>query len=668
MSNWSWDDLVNMRAYQPVERRAAEPEWQPHDPQDYRDRYPLAPDPRVMSMVNPARSTGIGGILESPPLAGPSRGVAAVIRGENPLRATADMTGASPELWEELQARGVNPLLALGAEVAVPSMLSVIGDVSDVADVGRWAASNWDNLAPLAASLFPASRMAWKAPLHTGWQTSLMHIMKNSSIWDGEHAAASFLGAIYDHMPGVERLDDEYIRIPSKRGSIEVVEHGLGSGALEVYVNGDIDPDDLARFIDLADAAEFQLITEGGSIPYEYARRLGFMEDELGGRFVRNPVDTDPPMWYAEMLNRLGDDADEELWAASGLVRGDIMDELSSIVARNPDLSPSEKEYWLERVVTPGDDPDTWNNLINDMTVEGIIPRIPGEDFEPRLVKPPVSGGGGGSGLVPTGGFDPGDYDPEQIFDWANKIKKAQEDAIRRGSPYSVEEWMRFFDVEGVRMPTGNPSEPLRPLTRDEVVGMHALLNGSMELPVELTTEQIADLIRSELGSPINPNEVRDFDRVLTGIQDNMLMQDNAISLLRSTDVELTPKIAGNVLESFFAIRPEDIGRTGDELIEWMDSVQRAYANAGRWSPDKPRYNVNEVLNRGLADLKILASRPTASGNTVADYDLLAAVRRMGSDADGLPRNLWDVVNDLHQIYPTVPLEQLESVAEMALL
>jgi hypothetical protein len=156
-------------------------------------------------------------------------------------------------------------------------------------------------------------------------------------------------------------------------------------------------------------------------------------------------------------------------------------------------------------------------------------------------------------------------------------------------------------------------------------------------------------------------------------------MQDNAISLLRSTDVELTPKIAGNVLESFFAIRPEDIGRTGDELIEWMDSVQRAYASTKQRydyssffpqgaTPGGPRYNVNEVLNRGLADLKVLASRPTASGNVVADYDLLAAVRRMGSDSDGLPRNLWDVVNDLHQIYPTVPLEQLESVAEMALL
>lgn len=675
MSNWTWDDLTRMRAYEPMGERPAELPWQPHDPQDYDTRYPNALHSSFgVSQRDIPLGEALFSLLESPPLAGPSRGVAATMRGENPLRATGDMTGASPELWQELQDRGVNPWLALGAEVAVPSMLSVIGDVSDIASMGRWAASNIDNLAPLAASLFPASRMAWKAPIHTGWQTSLTDIFRYSGGWDDDHSVRAFMGTIYDHMPGVERIDDEYIRIPSKRGNIEIVEHG-DTRMLEVYVNGDIDPDDLARFIDLADAGDFGLITEGGSIPYDYARRLGFVEEELGGRLVRHPVDSDAPMWYAEMLGRLGEGAEEELWQASGLVRGNMMDELSGVVARNTNLTRSEKEYWLERIVTPGDGPNVWDDLINDMTAEGIIPRVPGEDFVRRADPEGDSLGRawdnfvknqGDGDLAGVGGL--GGRSLDDLSDWARKLKAAQDDAIRRGSPYSINEWKAFFDIEGVRMPTGDPQNPLRSLTTDEIAQMHALMGGERGLPVELTTEQIADLIRSEFGSRINPNEIRDFDRVLTGMQDSMLMQDNAISLLRSTDVELTPKLAGNVIESFFAIRPEDIGRTGNELIEWMDSVQRAYRSLGKWSPGAPRYNINEVLNRGLADLKTVASRPMASGGYTADYDLLVAVRRMGSDADGLPRNLWDVVDDLHQIYPTIPLEQLESIAEMALL
>jgi hypothetical protein len=89
-------------------------------------------------------------LLRSPPIDGPSRSIAAGLRGENPFRAFGDMTGASPTVGEDLQGRGVNPWLALGAEIAVPSMLSFAGDATDMAKFASWFGQNIEGIGSLA--------------------------------------------------------------------------------------------------------------------------------------------------------------------------------------------------------------------------------------------------------------------------------------------------------------------------------------------------------------------------------------------------------------------------------------------------------------------------------------------------------------------------------------
>lgn len=117
-------------------------EGQPHDPQDYRDRNPMAPDPSLRTWAE--QPTGVGGsllkLLEAPPLAGPSRAVAAAMDGGNPVEALGDMSGTSREAWEALEARGWHWAPAMAVDALIPDLL--MGPTEGVelaADAARFA-------------------------------------------------------------------------------------------------------------------------------------------------------------------------------------------------------------------------------------------------------------------------------------------------------------------------------------------------------------------------------------------------------------------------------------------------------------------------------------------------------------------------------------------------
>ena len=591
----------------------------------------------------------------------------------------------NPEIQEFM--RGIAGNFATG--LSLPALVMEPGP----AEFGVVGKAAMDAL-PLLGSLFPASKMAWNAPVGSGWRGALEEIFKSRWAGDSVYEAGrieflpkpdrAFMDTIVNRVKGADWLDLDDIRIQSGRGSIDLFDSPR-SGEFEVYLNPGADPDDLARLIDLADASDVTLITSGDSIPYEYARRLGFVEEELGGRLVREPVSSDYPMWYSDMYQRLGGDEGGELLSASGLAEGNVADELSAMVARNPDLPDGHKEYWFERITdADANNPRDLDDIINDLTEKGVIPRIPGEDFEPRLVEPRTWGddfGGDSPGrawddfvnankgdddFVGAGGF--GRMGLDELSDWARKLKMAQEEAIRRGSPFTREEWGRFLEIEGVRVPTGDPNNPLRSLTNNEIERLHAQFGGDMGLPVELSDAQIAGIVSSEFGLPVSQGAIRDADQILHGLHDTMDAQLRGVTnMLRTATTHggsLPQKIAGDIISDIFPVRPEDLGRTGDVLLDWVDGVQRTYNLYGR----PGSYNVQRVVEQGLADLKVVANTPDSLGNIIQDYELLIGIRGLGKDSSGQVRNLFEVMNDLHEFYPTVPLEKLQSIAEMALL
>jgi len=542
----------------------------------------------------------------------------------------------------------------------------------ELARAAGWLASNADTVAK-AASLFPMFKAIRQSRPGSGWFQSLEDILKYSGGWE-DYPVRNFIRTMHDHMPHSRLVDEEFIKIRSGKGHIEVTDH-MGSvgghpNALEVYVKGDIDPHDLASLVELADAMELPILSDARNIGnLEYATRLGFVQEPIGNRLERLPVSEIPEQWYSEMRWRLMPDDATELRRAAGFEEGNIRDELLTVVGDSP-IPEEQKVAWFERIMEPNDGPNAWSHVINDLTAEGILPQIPGEDFGPWVygrppTPPPTPPSSPTGGMVPAGG---GGLPPDWERAWSRAFDRAYREAVARGSPFTPEEWGRFLEIEGVRMPTGDPSSPLRPPTKDEIMALHLQMMTDMGFPVNLESTHIAQIVSSEFVTPVTPQQIRDADRVLLGLQDTMDLQQRSIINILNTALEsgqsLPRHTAGNFIEGIFPVRPEDLGRGGDVLIDWLDGIQRTWVRYGKTR----QYNVQEVVNRGLADLKVVANTPNVGGNVVQDYDLLIAVRQMGRSADGGTRNLFEVVNDLHQIYPNVPLEQLQSIAEMALL
>ena len=565
----------------------------------------------------------------------------------------------------------------------VPAFMTEMGlNVLDpsVSDVGSAARAIGGGVGALAA-LFPSGGFIKRLPAAQSARWSVPYrLASKARDADSSRAVQDAFESVQDSIPGARVFDDgDALRIRSApdRPEIEVYRKLGDYPEVEIYVNYDAgrsaaelraeDMDDLLALVDVLDAAGAEIVMPIDHVPYGLARGMGFVEDPVRGLLIREPIgEVAEEVWYSEMFHRLGGhDPQGELFQRAGFTPGDIKDELSAVIARSERLNPIDREaYWSALEMVDFDDPNSVNQFVNLMTEEGLIDLLPGEDFtslrRPPAPRPPSSS----PGAVPVGGggFDLPDKEQERLQNLAAKMRKAHEDAIRRGSPWTTNEWKNFFEIEGVRMPTGDPDNPFRSLTTDEVRSMRALMEDPSSMPIGMSDDQFRQILSSEFGRPVGAGEMGSLDSQLSDLGEAVSRSEHALNQIVDLEIasghSMPITYARQRLRSLFGA--EEAGES-NVLIDWA-------INANRTAQRYADYDVRGVLERGVDGLRAVSSRPTVGGTRLQPHQLLELTRTIGGGHTGNPKNLFEVVTELQRLYPDVPLEELQHIAEMALL